>query len=186
DRHRIRRVADRAVVDVDELAVQSKASLLREVPALTDAELGRIAEVAEYLRAAHVELQDVLNRHRRRLQLVAGVPDAWDALDVDARVVSQPAPIELALERHPVILHAAVDARHLVVDRVDRDAGAEQIRGENDAAVAQADLGVLDRIRPRLALRVLEAVRPVDTDARGELLMPVVITERPVQSELAR
>jgi hypothetical protein len=54
DRHRIRRVADRAMVDVDELAVQSKASLLGEVPSFsTDTQLRWIAEVAEDLRAAH-------------------------------------------------------------------------------------------------------------------------------------
>ena len=49
DRHRIRRVADRAVLDVDELTVQSKASLLREVPTLTNPHFGRLAEVAENL-----------------------------------------------------------------------------------------------------------------------------------------
>ena len=45
DRHRVCGIADRAVLDLDELAIQPQASLLREVPALTDAELG--SEICE-------------------------------------------------------------------------------------------------------------------------------------------
>src|SRR6185436_4626791 len=78
DRHRIRRVADRAVIHVDVLAVEPEPALFLEVPVPADAHLGRVAVVAEDLRSAQVELQEVLDRHRRRLQLVAGIADVVD------------------------------------------------------------------------------------------------------------
>ena len=66
-----------------------------------------------------------------------------------------------------------------------RDAGSEQVRREDDAAVGQPDLAVLDPLGARLALLVLEAVGVVHADPRRDLLVIVVVAERVPQAELA-
>ena len=70
----------------------------------------------------------------------------------------QPAPVVLRLERQAVILDAGIEAHHLVVHRFDRDARTKEIGREDDAAVGQSDLAVLDRVRAGLLLFVFEAV----------------------------
>src|SRR5262245_43310975 len=99
DRHGIGGVAGRALGDVNELGVQAQPALLHEVEVLADAELGRFAVVAEHLRAGRVQLQEVLDRHPRPLELVAGVDEIRDAADVGSGVLAEPARVELALER---------------------------------------------------------------------------------------
>ncbi len=84
-----------------------------------------------------------------------------------------------------MVLDARVDARHAVIDGVDRNPLTEQVRGEDDAAVAEADLGVFDPGGARLALFVLEAVRVVSRDARRDFLVVVVVPECAPEAELA-
>ena len=74
---------------------------------------------------------------------------------------------------------------HPVVHFVDGDAGSEEVRREDDAAVGQPDLAVLDAFGSRLALFFLEAVGVVHADPRRDLLVIVVVAERVPQAELA-
>ena len=103
-----------------------------------------------------------------------------------ALVVAQPAPVVLGLQRQALVLEAAVHARHLVVHLLDGDARPEQVGREDDAAVGQPDLAVLDAVRARLALLVLGALRVVHGQAGGELLVVVEVAERALEAELAR
>ncbi len=106
-------------------------------------------------------------------------------LGVDAGEVAQPAPVVLALERQALVLDARIDAHHPVVDFVDGDARSKQIGREDDAAVRQPDLAVLDAFGSRLALFFLEAVGVVHADPRRDLLVSVVVAEPVPQAELA-
>src|SRR5262249_22095495 len=78
------------------------------------------------------------------------------------------------------VLDAAVDAHHLVVHGVDRDAWAEEVGREDDAAVGQPDLTVLDPVGSGLRLLVFHAVREMPADPGGDLLMVVLVAARTV------
>ena len=112
--------------------------------------------------------------------------DVLDARGVRAPEVAQPAPVVLGLQREAPVLEPAVDAHHVVVDLLDGDAGAEEVGREDDAAVREPDLAVLDAVRARLALLVLGAVRVVRREPRRQVLVVVVVAEGPVEAELAR
>src|SRR5277367_3279144 len=94
DRHRIRGIPDGAAVNLDELPVHPQTAGLHEIPVRTGAKLRRLAVVAEHLRAGRVDLEQILDRHRRGLNLIAGVGECWNGADVRARVVAEPPRVE--------------------------------------------------------------------------------------------
>ena len=184
-RQGIRGVADRALVHVDELRVDPQPALFHEVPVLAEPHLGRVAVVAEDLRSTDVKLQNLWNRHRRRLQLVPVIGDVGNRGGVQSDVVVQPSPVVLGLDRHAAVLDPRVEARHPVIDLVHRDAGSEEIGRKDDAAIGQTDLAVLDSFGARLRLLVLDAVRVVHADPRCDLVVGLVVAEPVPRAKLA-
>src|SRR5262249_50948338 len=156
-----------------------------DVPVESGAEFGGVAVDAADLGAAHVGLEDLRHGHGRGLRLEAVVVDVGDAADVAAPEVVEPAPVVLRLQGEALVLDAAVHAGHAVADLLDGDAGTEEVGGEDDAAVGEPDLAVLDAVGARLALLVLRAAGEVAGQARGHLLVPVEVAERAVEAELA-
>src|SRR5688572_760446 len=135
---------------MNEFGVDAKAALLQEVPVLPHTPVRWIAVVAENLRPAAVQLEDLRNRHHRSLHLVTVVADVGDAPGVQTDVVAQPAAVVLALDRHAEIFEARVNAHHPVVNLIHRNAWTEQIGSEDNAPVGEPDLAVLDPIGSRL------------------------------------
>ena len=114
------------------------------------------------------------------------VVDAGNPAHVRAAEVTQGAPVVLDFERGALVFDPGVEARHVVAHVLDDDPHPEQLRREDDAAVRQPDLRILDAVRPRLFLPVLETLRVVDSESRGHVLVMVVVAERADVAELAR
>ena len=94
------------------------------------------------------------------------------------------APVEFSFERSPLVLDAGIDAHHVVVHGVG-DTRSKKVGREDDAAVRQPDLAVLDAV-VWLALLLFGAERVVHANPRRNRLVLVEIAERAIEAELAR
>src|SRR5215469_3907156 len=154
------------------------------MPVHADAHVPGLAVVAVNVGSAHVRLEGLGYQHFRAPELEAAVPLIGDDGGTRTHKVTELAHVILALERPTLVLDTAIERGHLVAHLLDFDTGAEYERLKDHRTVGEADLGVLEVIRVRLALFVFGAARVVQSQTGGDIL---VILEVPVAaSELTR
>ncbi len=109
--HRIREggVTQRGVVEDHPFAVQPQAAHPLRKVIEAEAQLGRVALVAEDLGDTHVSLQHAGKQHRRCLELIAVIADVVDDRGARSDEIAEPAAVILALERIAPVLEARIE-----------------------------------------------------------------------------
>src|SRR6185437_10563103 len=96
--------------------------------------------------------------------------------DTGAGKLTQPTLVVRARKVPSAILDSCINIHHLVLQRIDRNSRAEDIRGKNNCAVFETDLCIFELICLRLALLGRSAARVVPSQSRYDRWMLLIVT----------
>src|SRR5271154_6259027 len=159
-------IAHRRAEQIERLRIPAQHAILIREPVRPNTRVIRTAILTEDVRPARIQLQRLLDRHHRKLELVARVVTPRKSRRSCACEIVKPPPETFTLERPPVIFETTIERNHLVTQCIHRGPRLEEVRRKDHAAVREPNLRILKRVLARLLLRGLRARRIVACNPR--------------------
>jgi hypothetical protein len=158
-------VANRRVAQVKKFIVPPHYFVMEWEVVHSRPKIPRIAVLAIQSRSSDIKLQGLRKDHGGGLHLESVTENRGKTRGTRAFEVVEPAQEVFSVQGKAVVLETSVKVGHLVGHIGNYDARPKNVGCEDDGAVFEANLGVLELVTVGLFLRVLVAASEVGTEA---------------------